>query len=63
MAKSLFTFFTAAASAEPKIKDNILHHLSLLGQEIYLTFGFASLPSLPFALLALSFVLLLLLLF
>lgn len=29
MAKSPFTFLRAAAAAEPKIKDNILHHLSL----------------------------------
>lgn len=35
MAKSLFTFFTAAASAEPKIKDNILHHLSLRAGNLF----------------------------
>lgn len=37
MAKSLFTYFrswaAAAAAAEPKIKDNILHHLSLIERE------------------------------
>lgn len=37
MAKSLFTYFrswaAAAAAAEPKIKDNILHHLLLIERQ------------------------------
>lgn len=49
MAKSPFTFFAAAAAAA-KIKENILHHLSLIEREGNLFDLWLCFPSLPLSL-------------